>query len=66
LAKALQIHEQVGDTRPAFVNGHLCCWAYKPEAIAEVYNDRDPDWVFVTPAQLATLYRQARQKGITR
>ncbi|MBT4814985.1 MAG: hypothetical protein HON70_04760, partial [Lentisphaerae bacterium] len=59
-----EIREQVGDVRPAFVNAFLHCWTYKNlDLIAALYDNRPADWVFVTPAHLATLYRQARDKG---
>ena len=59
-----EIDEQVGDVRPAFVNGFMHCWTYKNmDLIAKLYDERPADMVFVTPSQLATLYRQARGRG---
>jgi len=58
-----EIREQVGSHRPAFVNGFVHCWTFSPDDLAKIYAQRDPDMVFVTPAQLATLYRQAKDKG---
>jgi hypothetical protein len=59
-----EVREQVGATRPAFVNGFLHCWTFDSmDAIAAIYDQRDADMVFVTPAQLAALYGQARAKG---
>jgi hypothetical protein len=58
-----EIREQVGTQRPAFVNGWVNCWVYGPDDLAHIYEQRDPDMVFVTPAQLAALYRQAKEKG---
>ena len=58
-----EIREQVGTQRPAFVNGWVNCWVYGPDDLAHIYEQRDPDMVFVTPAQLATLYRQAKENG---
>jgi hypothetical protein len=58
-----EIREQVGTQRPAFVHGWVNCWVYDPDDLARIYEQRDPDMVFVTPAQLATLYRQAEEKG---
>ena len=58
-----EIREQVGTQRPAFVHGWVNCWVYGPDDLAHIYEQRDPDMVFVTPAQLATLYRQAKENG---
>ena len=58
-----EIREQVGNKRPAFVNGFVHCWTFGPEDLARIYHQRDADMVFVTPSQLAALYRQARDKG---
>lgn len=58
-----EIREQVGARRPAFVNGFVHCWTFGMEDIARIYEQRDPDMVFVTPSQLASLYREAKAKG---
>ncbi len=60
-----EIREQVGDARPAFVNGFVHCWTYDSmDAIKEHIVDKaEDDWVFVTPSQLADLYTQARARG---
>ena len=58
-----EIREQTQSHRPAFVNSCLSCWTFHPDDIARIYAQRDPNMVFVTPAQLATLYRQAKDKG---
>ncbi|MCD6350492.1 MAG: hypothetical protein J7M26_00120, partial [Armatimonadetes bacterium] len=60
------IREAVGNHRPAFVNAFLHNWTYHMDDIERAYNERDADMVFVTPAQLAELYKQARQKGLVR
>ncbi len=62
-----EVREQVGDVRPAFVNGFLHCWTYDSmDAIVKhIYEQRDPDMVFVTPSQLAVLYKEAKVKGWT-
>jgi hypothetical protein len=57
-----EIREQVGNHRPAFVNGFVHCWTFDMDTLAKIYQERDPDMVFVTPAQLADLYRQAGKK----
>lgn len=54
-----EIREQVGQQRPAFVNGFVHCWTFKMEELAKIFEQRDPDMVFVTPTQLAELYRQS-------
>jgi hypothetical protein len=54
-----EVREQVGDARPAFVNGFLHCWTFDMDAIAKIHADRDGDMVFVTPSQLAALYRES-------
>ena len=56
-----EIREQVGDERPAFVNGFAHCWTFDMDALVKIHASRDPDMVFVTPSQLAALYRQAQQ-----
>jgi len=53
------IREQVGRQRPAFVNAFLHNWTFDMDALSKAYEGRDRDMVFVTPAQLAALYRQA-------
>lgn len=50
------VHEVVGDTRPAFVNGALINWDFRMDKIKELYNNKQEDMVFVTPSQLAELY----------
>jgi hypothetical protein len=58
-----EIREQVGGTRPAFVNAFVHCWTFDDmAAIADAYDHRDGEMVFVTPSQLADLYRQAASK----
>ncbi len=58
-----EIREQVGSHRPAFVNGFVHCWTFAPDDLERIYHQRDTDMVFVTPTQLAQLYRQARERG---
>jgi hypothetical protein len=58
-----EIREQVGSRRPAFVNGFVHCWTFTMDDLARIYGQRDSDMVFVTPSQLARLYREARVKG---
>ncbi|MEI6239220.1 MAG: sulfatase-like hydrolase/transferase [Planctomycetia bacterium] len=56
-----EIREQVGDDRPAFVNGFAHCWTFDMDALAKIHAERDADMVFVTPSQLAALYREAKK-----
>ena len=56
------IREQVGRRRPAFVNAFLHNWTFDMDALARAVARRDADMVFVTPAQLAALYRQAHPR----
>ncbi len=58
-----EIREQVGTQRPAFVNGFVHCWTFTMDDLARIHAGRDADMVFVTPSQLAALYRQAAGKG---
>lgn len=58
-----EVREQVGDVRPAFVNGFVHCWTFDMDSLAKMYAERDPDMVFVTPSQLAALYREANREG---
>ena len=53
------IREQVGRQRPAFVNAFLHNWTFDMDSLQKAVRNRDRDMVFVTPAQLAALYRQA-------
>jgi len=61
-----EIREQVGQTRPAFVNGFVHIWTFSMDTLADAYTARDADMVFVTPKQLAALYKEARAKGWTK
>ena len=61
-----EVREQVGATRPAFVNGFVHCWTFGMDDLARIYEQRDADMVFVTPTQLAALYQQARKNGWTK
>ena len=54
-----EIREQVGATRPAFINAFVHCWTFGPDEVARIVSQADPDMVFVTPSQLATLFRQS-------
>jgi len=56
-----EVREQVGTRRPAFVNGFVHCWTFTMDDLARIYDERDADMVFVTPAQLASLYREAHE-----
>jgi hypothetical protein len=57
-----EIREQVGKTRPAFINAFVHCWTFNDlDILAGIYDTRDKDMVFVTPTQLAALCKQASQ-----
>ena len=58
-----EVREQVGAKRPAFVNGFIHCWTFNPDDIARIVANADKDIVFVTPSQLAALYREAMKKN---
>jgi hypothetical protein len=58
-----EIREQVGDQRPAFVNGFVHCWTFSMDDLAKIHAERDADMVFVTPSQLASLSRQAQKSA---
>jgi hypothetical protein len=58
-----EVREQVGSQRPAFVNGFVHCWTFTMDDLARIHEQRDPDMIFVTPSQLAQLYREAQTKG---
>ncbi|MCE9631550.1 MAG: hypothetical protein K8S94_12655 [Planctomycetia bacterium] len=56
-----EIREQVGEQRPAFVNGFVHCWTFAMDDLVKIHADRDPDMIFVTPSQLAALYHTAQE-----
>ena len=43
-----EIREQVGEQRPAFVNGFVHCWTFSMDDLAKIHASRDADMVFVT------------------
>ncbi len=62
-----EVRTQVGTQRPAFVNGFVHAWTWNnTRDIAKIYDARDKDMVFVTPTQLAALYREAVAQGMTK
>jgi hypothetical protein len=61
-----EVREQVGSNRPAFVNGFVGGFSSPSLINDQIYENRDADMIFVTPAQLAALYGQAKDKGWTR
>lgn len=54
-----EIHDQVGEKRPAFVNGFVHCWTFNMDDLVRIQREAGPEIEFVTPSQLAKLYRQA-------
>jgi hypothetical protein len=59
-----EIREQVGPQRPAFVNGFVHCWTFTMDDLSHIYQQRDPDIIFVMPSQLAQLYHEAQKGGL--
>lgn len=57
-----QIQSQVGDQRPAFINAFIWNWGYRLDTLKRVLDLLPEDYVPVTPAQLARLYKQSHQK----
>jgi hypothetical protein len=57
------LRQDIGDRRPAFVNAFLLKWEYGWDEIQQIYDLRGPDAVFVTPTQLAELYRQYHREA---
>ena len=60
-----EVREQVGEIRPAFVNVMAHIWSMKNIGNLKLkfVDKMDVDMVLVTPAQLAQLYKQAKDKG---
>lgn len=58
-----EIHEQVGEQRPAFVNGFVHCWTFTMDDLARIHATAGEEIQFVTPSQLARLYRQEKKQG---
>lgn len=56
-----EIHEQVGSQRPAFVNGFVHCWTFTIDDLLRIHREAGAQLQFVTPSQLAQLYRKAQQ-----
>ena len=54
-----EIHEQVGNQRPAFVNGFVHLWTFAMDDLVRIHDGAGQEIVFVTPSQLARLYQQA-------
>ena len=53
-----EIREQVGNQRPALVNGFVHCWTFTMDDLARICREAGPEFIFVTPSQLAGLYQQ--------
>jgi hypothetical protein len=54
-----EVREQVGSQRPAFVNGFVHCWTFTMDDLVQICDDAGDEIRFVTPSQLAGLFRQA-------
>ncbi|MCX5634378.1 MAG: GxGYxYP family putative glycoside hydrolase [Planctomycetota bacterium] len=61
----LDVKDQVGNVRPAFVNVLAHCWSWgNLESVKKHFVDKmDDDMILVTPSQLAELYQGAIDKG---
>lgn len=53
-----EIRKQVGNQRPAFVNGFVHCWTFTMDDLERIHREAGQEFVFVTPSQLAGLYQQ--------
>lgn len=51
------------DKRPAFFNVFLCNWFFPMERIKHIQDLMGPGYVWVTPSQLAGLYKEANPAG---
>jgi hypothetical protein len=58
-----EIHEQVGRQRPAFVNGFVHCWTFTMDDLVRIHRNAGQEFEFVTPSQLAQLYRGFAQRN---
>ncbi len=56
-----QIRSRVGATRPAFINVFIWNWGNGMHRLYRLLKVLGPNYVDVTPSQLAALYRQARK-----
>lgn len=59
---AKQIRDATPEDRPGFMSVMALSWTYKPGVIRKAIDSVGPDYVFVTPTQLADLYRQSQGK----
>ena len=59
---ANDIRTRIGTSRPAFANVFIWNWGSKMKDLKQMLNLLGPDYVAVTPSQLASLYRQAQAK----
>lgn len=56
---ANEIRAHLGNTRPAFVNVFVMNWSTKLQDLKQMLKILGPDYIAVTPSQLAALYRQS-------
>ncbi|HLH80635.1 MAG TPA: hypothetical protein VKV29_10190, partial [Chthonomonas sp.] len=56
---ANEIRQRIGDVRPAFINVFVMNWSTKLEDLRDMLKILGPDYVAVTPSQLAALYRES-------
>lgn len=57
---AKQIRESTPADRPGFMSIMALSWTYKPAIIKKAIDSVGGDYVFVTPSQLADLYKQSQ------
>ncbi len=58
-ALAKQIRDATPESRPAFLSIMALSWSYKPSTIKAALDSLGPDYVFVTPEQMADLFKAA-------
>ncbi|CEK15748.1 GxGYxY sequence motif in domain of unknown function [Chthonomonas calidirosea] len=56
---ANEIRQRIGNVRPAFINVFVMNWSTKLEDLRDMLKILGPDYVAVTPSQLAALYRES-------
>lgn len=59
---AKQIRDATPADRPGFMSVMALSWTYKPTIIKKAIDSVGSDYVFVTPTQLADLYKQSQEK----
>jgi hypothetical protein len=52
-----QVREQTPNERPAYMLAFALSWTFKPEMVNQAAAELGPEYVFVSPSELAGLYR---------